>query len=270
MVEVNALQMQTGLAAVKKSPKIGVMADKKHKKKKSSSFKWGFFSGLLFFGALLFAVNFVYQVYRNPAALLGAGEFGKAKTIKQTWASYRSDFYENSTEIMTPKYLAALAQVESAGNPWVTQNWKIKWNRGFKGLYAPISSSVGLYQFTTPTFEWAKKYCIHNGKVQTEGPWYQVNRCWFNSLYTRFLPSHSIEVASSYLDVQVRKLTKYQNVSDRNKRRLASIIHLCGVNKAKRFIRNGYHLPSMRYCGSHSVRNYVRKIERFERALRPL
>ncbi len=242
----------------------------KQKKKKSTTFKFGFLSGVIFFGILLFGFNFVFQIYKNPAALMGIHSWGQSKTLTQTWRTYKSEFQENATEIITPKYLAALAQVESSGNPLVTQKWKINWNRGFKGLYAPASSSAGLFQFTTPTFEWAKQFCVHDGKVYKEGPWHEFQSCWFNNLQTRFFPSSAIEVASGYLDTSVRKLIRNKRVSLKNKKRLASIVHLCGLKKGKRFVRNGFHLQSMRHCGSHSVYRYVRNVEKNERKLRSI
>ena len=32
----------------------------------------------------------------------------------------------------------------------------------------------------------------------TDGPWYDLRSCWFNSFYTRTLPSHSSEMTAAY------------------------------------------------------------------------
>ena len=57
---------------------------------------------------------------------------------------------------MTPELLAALAQVEGAGNPVARTywRWRLSWNP--LELYRPASSAVGMYQITDATFQEAK------------------------------------------------------------------------------------------------------------------
>ena len=239
-------------------------------KKSKTGFKVGFLLGTVFVAALFFGSNFMYQIYKKPAEILSLLNLGTPKILTQTWKSYKSDFIANSTKNIPSTYLAALAQVESSGNPLATPEWKLKWGKDFFKFFSPASTSVGLFQFTTPTFEKAKQYCIHDGKVLKIGPWYKFNSCWFNSLYLRVLPSHSIELTASYLDVAVKKILKrysYKNVSSKNKKRVASIIHLCGPGKAKRFVRSGFKINSVGRCGSHSSRRYIETVERYERQL---
>ena len=55
---------------------------------------------------------------------------------------------------------------------------------------------------TGPSSE-ATRYCIHDHRVVEDGPWNDLNSCWFNSLYTRVVPSHAIELTSALLDRRV-------------------------------------------------------------------
>ena len=47
--------------------------------------------------------------------------------------------------------------------------WRLSWNP-FE-LYQPASSAVGMYQITDPTFQEAKRYCIHDHVVVEDRPW---------------------------------------------------------------------------------------------------
>src|SRR5262249_36461642 len=67
--------------------------------------------------ALFLGVNWVYQVVRKPAELLFPVSGVLNKAPAETWAEYQSLFRAHSTVVMTPVLLAALAQVEGAGNP---------------------------------------------------------------------------------------------------------------------------------------------------------
>jgi len=185
--------------------------------------------------------------------------------LKQTWGNYKDDFREHATTIIPPVYLAALAQTESAGNPFVTQSWKVKFSGGWKGLFSPVSSAVGLFQLTRGTFQRMSQYCVKNGRSVKDGPWHKWQSCWFNQFYSRLIPSHSIEMTSAFLHAQVLRLTGNKPMSPRRLKRLASIIHLCGDNKAKQYLRSGFR--HLKRCGSHSVKNYVLKVERMENRL---
>ena len=100
----------------------------------------------------------------------------------ETWRQYGALFREYSTHAITPELLAALAQVESDGNPvertyW---RWRLTWHPF--AIYEPASSAVGMYQMTDAAFAEAQHHCIRRHTVVEEG-------CWFNSLYTRIVPS---------------------------------------------------------------------------------
>src|SRR5206468_1302385 len=85
-----------------------------------------------------------------------------AKTPLETWRQYGSLFREHSTAVIAPELLAALAQIEGAGNPVARPrwSWRPSWNP-FE-LYRPSSSAVGMFQITDAAFRDAKRYCIHD------------------------------------------------------------------------------------------------------------
>ncbi|HEU4891954.1 MAG TPA: hypothetical protein VFT47_10420, partial [Vicinamibacterales bacterium] len=62
-------------------------------------------------------VNWIVQVVRKPTEVFVAVSGSLAKVPAQTWRQYGPLFDEHSTAVITPELLAALAQVESSGNP---------------------------------------------------------------------------------------------------------------------------------------------------------
>lgn len=210
-------------------------------------------------------VNWIYQVVNNPAILLSMFAQGNYKASGSTWSSYEHLFKRHSTSVMTPQFLAALAQVESAGNPLVIPQWRWRLTTNVFKIYAPASTSAGLYQYTRPTFKDAKRFCIHNHKVNFDGPIYDFSSCWFNRFYSRFWPSHAIEMTSARLTYYVESIISKQKigkVSMRDKHKLASIIHLCGIGKGRQFAKSGFQLTSVPKCGSHSTEVYLNRIFR--------
>ena len=146
------------------------------------------------------AVNWMYQVMRKPTELYFPVSGRLAKAPAETWRRYGPLFAQHSTTVITPELLAALAQVEGAGNPVARTywRWRLTWNP-FE-VYRPASSAVGMYQITDATFREAKRYCVHNHVTVEAGPWNDVHSCWFNGLYTRVVPSHAVEMTAAMLD----------------------------------------------------------------------
>jgi len=70
--------------------------------------------------AVFFVTNVVYQVVRKPTEVFAPISNGFNKAPAETWRQYAPLFREYSTASITPELLAALAQVESAGNPLAT------------------------------------------------------------------------------------------------------------------------------------------------------
>ncbi|MCG8337840.1 MAG: lytic transglycosylase domain-containing protein [Proteobacteria bacterium] len=220
---------------------------------------------LLLFSVFLISANWVLQVYRNPAILVGLLAGNNYKSSRSTWQVYQHLFKRHSTSIMTPRFLAGLAQAESAGNPLILPKWKWRLTTDITRLYAPASTAAGLYQYTKPTFEDAKRFCIHNHQVALKKPFPDLSGCWFNGLYSRFWPSHAIEMTSARLHYYINRILKkngLEKTSLRRKHQLAAIIHLCGVSKGEQFARTGFNFDRLPKCGSHGTQNYFRRIER--------
>jgi hypothetical protein len=142
--------------------------------------------------AAFLLTNLVYHVVRKPSELLFFVGGALDKEPIETWRRYEPLFHTYSTSTITPELLAALAQVESTGNPVARTywRWQLTWNPF--AVYKPASSAVGMYQMTDAAYAEAARYCIRgNAVVDTD--------CGFTGLYTRAVPSHAIELAAVYL-----------------------------------------------------------------------
>jgi hypothetical protein len=209
------------------------------------------------------AVNWTYQVIRKPSELLFPWSGSLGKSPADTWRQYSPLFRAHSTATMTPELLAALAQIEGAGNPVARTywRWKLSWNP-FE-VYAPASSAVGMYQMTDATFREARRYCIHDHVVAEVGPWYDVYSCWFNGLYTRLAPGHAIEMTSALLDRRVAYTLERQRVFAARldqRQDLAAVIHLCGPGPGDGYARRGFRLSPGERCGEHDVGRYLARV----------
>ena len=218
--------------------------------------------------ALWSVANFTYQVLRKPTELYFPVSSALSKTPSETWRSYEPLFRAHSTAIMAPELLAALAQVESAGNPVARTywRWRLSWNP-FE-WYQPASSAVGMYQITTPTFREARRYCIHYHEVAEVGAWHDWHSCWFNSFYTRVVPSHAVEMTSAMLDRSVSSTMARQRVASatlQQKQDLAAVIHLCGAGPGDAYARRGFTLTPGQKCGDHDVRGYLAGVNAMKR-----
>jgi Transglycosylase SLT domain len=217
---------------------------------------------------LWWALNWAYQVVRKPTELFFPVSGTLSKSPAQTWRSYGSLFREHSTVTMTPDLLAALAQVEGAGNPVARTywRWRLSWNP-FE-LYQPASSAVGMYQITDPTFQEARRYCIHDHAVVEEGRWNDVRSCWFNRVYMRVVPSHAIEMTSALLDRTVARTLERQRITAatlRQRQDLAAVIHLCGAGAGQSYAGRGFRLTLGQKCGDHDVARYLADVNALKR-----
>jgi hypothetical protein len=80
--------------------------------------------------AVLFAANAVYQLLRKPTEMFFPVSGTMNKIPAETWRQYAPLFREYSTAAITAELLAALAQVEAAGNPIARTywRWRLTWN----------------------------------------------------------------------------------------------------------------------------------------------
>jgi len=219
-------------------------------------------------GSLWFAANGAYQVVRKPSELLFPVSGALSRTPPETWRRYAPSFRAHATAVITPTLLAALAQVEGAGNPVARTYWRWQpaWNP-FE-LYRPASSAVGMYQITDATFREARRYCVHDHAVVEQGPWHDLRSCWFNRLYTRLVPSHAVEMTSSLLDRQVAgtlERRRIKRATQQQKQDLAAVIHLCGAAAGDAYARRGFRPTANQRCGDHDVKGYLAQVNAMKR-----
>lgn len=213
--------------------------------------------------ALWLTANWVYHAFNKPTEVLFPLDHALNKSPSDTWQEYGPLFREHATAVITPELLAALAQTEGAGNPVARTYWRwhLSWNP-FE-WYQPASSAVGMYQLTDGTFEQAKRYCIHDHVVVEDGPWHDLNSCWFNRFYTRVVPSHAIELTAAQLDRAVARALGHRQSGTatlRQKQDLAAVIHLCGAGAGQDYVRRGLRLSPHQRCGDHDVQTYLTRI----------
>lgn len=219
------------------------------------------------------SANWLYQVVRKPSELFFPVSGVLYKTPAQTWSTYGPLFRRHSTATITPSLLAALAQVEGSGNPIVRTYWRWKLHVHPFEVYRPASSAVGMYQITDGTFAEARRYCVRNHVVVEDGPWNDWQSCWFNSLYTRTIPSHAVELTSAYLDRSIARILARHGIRHANVRQkhaLAAIIHLCGAGAGSRFAARGFRLMPGQRCGDHSAQAYIDRVAAMQRTFERL
>src|SRR5579859_4425918 len=203
----------------------------------------------------------VYQVIRKPTELFVFVDHALDKEPAETWRQYGPLFRTYSTDTITPELLAALAQVESSGNPVARTYWRWRWSLNPFAIYRPASSAVGLYQMTDAAYAEAARFCIRDNAVTDTG-------CGSSLLTLRVIPSHAIELTSVYLDRNVADvLARAGDVtpSPSERQDLAAFIHLCGAGPATAFARRNFQMISGERCGDHLVAAYVAKVNAMKR-----
>ncbi len=215
--------------------------------------------------AILLAVaallNLAYQMIRKPTELFVLVGNALDKEPAENWRQYGPLFRKLSTATITPELLAALAQVESSGNPVARTYWRWQLSLNPLAIYRPASSAVGLYQMTDPAYADAARFCVRGNAVTETG-------CGFTSLYIRAIPSHAIELASVYLDRNVADvLTRARDVkaSAQQKQDLAAFIHLCGAGPATAYARRHFQMIAAERCGDHLVASYISGVNAMKR-----
>jgi hypothetical protein len=211
--------------------------------------------------AVVMLVNLVYHVIHKPTELFAFIGHRLDKEPAETWRQYGPLFRTYSTSTITPELLAALAQVESSGNPVDRTYWRWRWSFNPLAIYQPASSAVGLYQMIDGAFAEAAKFCIRDHAVVESG-------CGSTFLYIRAIPSHAVELASIYLDRHVADvLARAGDVkpSASEKQDLAAFIHLCGAGPAAAFARRHFQMMAGERCGDHLVAAYVSRVNTMKR-----
>jgi hypothetical protein len=210
---------------------------------------------------LLALTNLVYHVIRKPTELFFFVGHRLDKEPAETWRQYGALFRTYSTSNIPPELLAALAQVESSGNPVDRTYWRWRWSFNPFAIYQPASSAVGLFQTLDATAAEAARLCIREHAVVDTG-------CGFTHLYFRAIPSHATELASVYLDRNVASvLARAGDVtaSPQQKQDVAAFVHLCGAGPATAFARRKFRMIAGERCGDHLVSGYVARVNAMKR-----
>jgi len=82
------------------------------------------------------------------------------------------------------------------------------------------------------------------------------------------IPSHAVELTSAYLDRGVaRALARHgiKSATLEQKRKLATLIHLCGAGAGDAYARRGLRLASGQRCGDHDARRYMARVAAMEK-----
>jgi hypothetical protein len=224
--------------------------------------------GVVLLVAVWAALNWIVQVARKPSEVFFPVSGSLSKAPSRTWREYGPLFETHSTTVMTPELLASLAQMEGSGNPVARTywRWRLSWNP-FE-VYRPASSAVGMFQITDGTFAEARRYCIHDHVVVEDGPWHDLQSCWFNALYTRVVPGHSVEMTAALLDRTVARIlvsNRIATASLQQRQNLAAVIHLCGSGAGNAYARRGFRLSRGQRCGDHDARRYLAKVNVLKR-----
>jgi len=214
------------------------------------------------------AANWAYHAIHKPTELLFPLSSTLAKTPVETWREYEPHFRKYATAAIAPELLAALAQVESAGNPLALTYWQwhLTWHP-FQ-LYRPASSAVGMYQITDATFVQTNRECLYEPALPEDDFMRALGFCWFDGLYARLVPSHAIELTASLLDRGVTSTLRRQRIAAstlQHKQDLAAVIHLCGAGAGETYAKRGFRLTPGQRCGDHDVRAYLGRVNGMKR-----
>jgi hypothetical protein len=206
-------------------------------------------------------VNLVYQILHKPTEVFALIPGEANKTPIETWRQYSPIFREYSTTSISPELLAALAQVESAGNPFARTYWRWSLTSDPFAVYQPASSAVGMYQMTDAALAEAQGYCILQHSVVETG-------CPATALYSRVVPRHATQLTAVFLDRKVTAILGHRRktkISRQQSEELAAIIHLCGTGPATAFARRGFRLMLGERCGDHDVAAYLAQVNAMKR-----
>lgn len=215
--------------------------------------------------ALWAVVNWTYQALRKPTELLFPMSSALAKTPSETWQEYAPLFRRHATTVITPEFLAALAQIESGGNPLARTYWRWRPTWHPLELYRPASSALGMYQITDGTFAQTRRSCQYESAVSGDDA---LRPCWFASLYARVVPHDAIALTSALLDREVARTLKRQRIATatlQQKQDLAAVIHLCGAGAGQAYAQRHLRLLPGQRCGDHVVGAYLERINEMKR-----
>jgi hypothetical protein len=215
-------------------------------KKAKTSKNWVLYFKLI---VVIFLINAIYQIFLNPIHLFSFISKPFSKTPQQTWDAYSEIFQRQGDTRITPELLAAIAQVESAGNPLAAPPWQFSLSTDVAQLFAPASSAFGIMQITKGTFETMRKLAKEEGRP--------------TPVMTRLRVEDSVQLSAIHLRRSIQDLIGDRGWDKLDRRRsthLASVIHLCGPEVGKRLIKLQYRTERLPRCGSHWPEVYSNRV----------
>lgn len=215
------------------------------KQEKSSNRVW--LSVKLIMAILL--LNLVFQIYQNPIHIFSFVSRPFSKTPQQTWKQYGEVFQELGDSHLTPELLAAIAQVESNGNPLAAPAWKVEATTDLAQIFAPASSAFGLMQITKGTFESMRIIAKSEGHP--------------TPIMTRLSARDQIQLSVLHLRRNIQEILGQKGWEKLDRKRttsLASVIHLCGPEIGRRLTKSGFRAERLPRCGSHWPQVYIQRV----------
>lgn len=221
---------------------------KTHQKSKPRGSRLVFWLKILLALAVL---NLGYHLVKNPIHVLSFFSHPMNKTPHQTWSAYQDIFLKEARGRISASLLAALAQVESLGNPFAAPDWRVGLSTDLTQIYQPASTAFGLLQITRGTFQQMLSSCEYLG-VECPTP----------TFATRARVRDSVVLTSAYLDLtsQQQLGSLYSKVPEDKIVQHASVVHLCGKEVGLRLIKNNFEAKWLSRCGSHVPHLYIRKV----------
>lgn len=217
--------------------------------------------------AVVLAANWCWQVWRKPTEIVGLLDVWNYKTPRELWTAYGPVFKEKSTSIMTPELLAALAHVETGGNPIARTYWKWSWSADWDRVFAPASSAAGMFQIIDGTLKEAENFCVKEGRVFRDRG--RRRECAHKVAFSRLFPTDAVEMTAARLHWEAERIAaevysrKRARTLDLNTyRKIAVVAHLCGAGAAERFARAHFSWQSLGRCGDHSPQRYYERVRR--------
>jgi hypothetical protein len=209
--------------------------------------------------ALWAAANWTYHALRKPTELLFPVSDALAKTPAQTWREYGAQFRRHATPVISAEFLAALAQVEAAGNPLARTYWR--WSPTWHPfeIYRPASSAVGMYQITDAAFAASRPECRDAAAPLS---------CRLGGYYDRVVPGEAIALTADLLDRAVARTLARERVRGatlQQKQDLAAVIHLCGPGAGAAYARQRFRPAGLERCGDHEVQAYLARLRAMQR-----
>ena len=207
-----------------------------------------------------FGLNWIYQVIRKPGELFAPISASLSKSPETTWQSYGSLFEKHSTNIISPEFLAALAQVEGAAAPSLARTGAGS-GHGTLSTFIVRQSALGMFQITDGTFAEAR---FASGIIRScsmvRGTTYVPAG---STASIRTIPSHSIEMTAAHLHrsvVDTLAAHRTPKVSLTQQQELAAVIHLCGLKRGETFViraskQRRANVAGLTACNGISIRS---------------